>query len=137
MSDLNPKVAALVERALKKSPDLSSAELKERAVKVDKTVAGLSGRQFHARYALQARRKLFGGKRTTSAATKSRRRPAASPASSDPAVALLTASYREKTAELQDAIDAAFQRAIEADSVKRINELLESIEKGTRKFAEV
>lgn len=136
MSDLNPKVAALVERALKKNPDLRSAELQRRATKIDKRVEKLTGRQFHARYALQARRKLFGGKKSTTKVAR-RRGPPARQIVSDPAVALLTASYQERRAALQEAIDAAFQRAIEADSVQRINTLLSSIDRETKQFAGV
>ncbi len=133
MSNVNPKVAAMVERALKKNPELRSAELQERAIKLDKSVRNLTGRQFHARYALQARKRLFGGKRSglgkSGTGTPRVRRD-----DTDPVVTLLTESYREKKDALDAAIDEAFRQALRADSFRRVNTLLSSIERETRQF---
>ena len=135
MADVNVKVVAMVERALKKNRELRSGELQERAVRIDKTLGKLNGRQFHARYALPARRKLFGGSRaSTKTSGKKRSKTASTRQKSDPVITMLTESYEEKKAGLDEAIAGAFQRTIQADSVKRINELLSSIDRRTEEF---
>lgn len=58
MADINPQVLKLVEKELKKSPDISNAELLERAKKIDSGVEKLTPRQFNARYPLQVKRAL-------------------------------------------------------------------------------
>lgn len=56
MAETNTKVMALVEKEIRKNPEVTNEELFEKARKVDKGVASLSRRQFHARYPLQVRR---------------------------------------------------------------------------------
>lgn len=51
------KVMSMVEKELAKNPDASVDELYEKAKKVDKSVAELTKRQFHARYPLQIKRR--------------------------------------------------------------------------------
>ena len=63
MADVNPEVLDMVVRALQKDPNLRSTELQGRAAEMDSSIAGLSGRQFHARYGLQARKRLAGSSR--------------------------------------------------------------------------
>jgi len=58
MSDIDPKVLSAVEAALEKHPEATVDELFTLAQGVNKAVAGLSKRQFHARYPLQVKRKL-------------------------------------------------------------------------------
>jgi hypothetical protein len=58
MSDIDPKVLSAVEAALEKHPEATVDELFAVALGVNKEVAGLSKRQFHARYPLQVKRKL-------------------------------------------------------------------------------
>ena len=58
MSDVDVKVLAAVEAALKKSPKASVDELFEVAKGVNRSVSALTKRQFHARYPLQIKRKL-------------------------------------------------------------------------------
>lgn len=132
MAEVDAKVLAMVERALKKDPELKSTELQKRAVKIDQAVRNLTGRQFHARYALQARKKLFGGSRARPKAP--RRRKTAGGLQSNPALALLSDSYEEKKAALDQAVNEAFERAIQTDSVSRINELLAYVDRETRGF---
>jgi hypothetical protein len=165
MSEISADVLAAVERALKKNPSLTSKELQEQATKVDKSVAELTGRQFHARYALQAKRKLTApgkkaAKKKRSARKKPAKRVAARKASSrkttkrkasrktapkkvsakrsqatlrtnDPVRALLRKQFEERRATLDGALDAAFKRAIETDSLAKINELLSSLDQQT------
>lgn len=51
------RVLEFVEAELKKNPKIKSAELLERAKKVSRTVAGMTVRQFHAKYPLQVKRR--------------------------------------------------------------------------------
>lgn len=66
MADIDPKVMDAVEKELKKNPDATVDELLEVAKKVNKAVAKLTKRQFHARYPLQVKRKMNPPKRRTS-----------------------------------------------------------------------
>lgn len=58
MAEANPKVMELVETELKKNPDISNKELREKAKSVDKSVEKLSPRQFNATYPLQVKRAM-------------------------------------------------------------------------------
>lgn len=51
------KVMSMVEKELAENPDASVDELYDKAKKVDKSVAELTKRQFHARYPLQIKRR--------------------------------------------------------------------------------
>ncbi len=73
MADVDPKLMTFVEAELKKSPDISTNELFEKAKKKHPGAGELTVRQFHARYPLQVKRRMSlakgGGRR------KPRRRP--------------------------------------------------------------
>ncbi len=58
MADIDKKVLGAVEAALQKNPQATVDELFAVALGVNKAVASLSKRQFHARYPLQVKRKL-------------------------------------------------------------------------------
>ncbi|MFQ5679023.1 MAG: hypothetical protein ACE5HP_06155 [Gemmatimonadota bacterium] len=58
MAATNQKVMEMVREALKKNPKVSAEELYKKAQKIDRSVKGLTLRQFHARYPLQVKRKL-------------------------------------------------------------------------------
>ncbi|MHB1194143.1 MAG: hypothetical protein ACYC6F_13970 [Longimicrobiales bacterium] len=58
MSDIDEKVLSAVEAELKRHPEATVDELFAVALGVNEEVAGLSKRQFHARYPLQVKRKL-------------------------------------------------------------------------------
>ena len=58
MADVNDKVMAFVRDELLRNPGVKTDELLTKAKKLDKSVGGLSVRQFHARYPLQIKRKL-------------------------------------------------------------------------------
>lgn len=127
MADVNAKVVSMVERALKRDPDIKSATLKVRAAKIDKSVAGLSGRQFHARYVIQVRKRLFGGakRRRVGPASKTASTGSGSPSTGS----FLLGTFKERRAELEAAIDAAFGRALATDSAKQVDKLLASLER--------
>ena len=128
-------VLALVESALKKDPTLSSSELKERAAKKHKEVANLSTRQFHARYALQAKKRMGGGGRRKAAKRRGAKRAKASRQkrarvqNSDPVRALVREQFDERRAALEEAMDDAFRRTIDADSLAGVNDVLASLDR--------
>lgn len=66
------KVMELVEKQLRKNPEISNEELFEKAKGVDPSVGELSLRQFHAKYPLQVKRKL--APKTGRRSRRSRRR---------------------------------------------------------------
>lgn len=132
----NPDVLAAVERALREDPTLSSTELQEQASDVDKEVATLTGRQFHARYALQAKKRIAEGQKP---APKGRARKAAGKPldKSDPVRAVLRQQFEERLGALEEALDDAFRRSIEADSLTRVNRLLASMDEQVRNLRKV
>lgn len=79
MADTNPRVMEMVERELKKNPDISNADLLDKAKKIDPKLGELSARQFNARYPLQVKRALKPKKRKpksrASTAKRSKGRP--------------------------------------------------------------
>lgn len=122
MSNTDDRVVAIVEQALREDADLSSRELQRRAAVVDESVLELSGRQFHAKYALQVRRKI----KDTS---KDERSPLVGSSSTQaPAADALEQLYHEKRERLNEALHDAFRRALSADSVRRLNDLLAKLE---------
>lgn len=135
---VNSDVLALVQRALKKDPTLRSKELQERAARVDKSVENLTTRQFHARYALQAKKNLAGPrKKKRKRPTRSKRgakRRAAPQKRTDPVRELLRERFEESKAHLSDAMESAFDRSIRADSLAGVNDLLSSVEGLTREL---
>lgn len=62
MAETNPKVMAMIEAELAKDPSISNDELLAKAQKIDRSVGGLSARQFNARYPLQVKRRKDGPK---------------------------------------------------------------------------
>jgi hypothetical protein len=145
LADVNAEVLTLVERALRKDPSLRSKELQKEVAKSHRSVASLSTRQFHARYALQAKKRLAGPrkpspkKRKAAKRAKGRARTSASTASAtasatplkktDPVRALLRERFEERQATLARLMDQAFKRSMDADSLTAVNTLLESVEK--------
>lgn len=82
------KVMSMVEKELAENPDASVDELYEKAKKVDKSVAELTKRQFHARYPLQVKRRKSRSKprrKKKSTATGSRRGSSKAGAKKSPA----------------------------------------------------
>lgn len=80
MPDTNDRVMAMVEKELQADPGISNEALRAKAQKLDDSVAGMSARQFNARYPLQVKRRLQpragrkAGKRSA-AARKAGRKP--------------------------------------------------------------
>lgn len=77
MPEVNPKVMTMVEEELAKNPKASTKELKEKAEKIDKSIAKLTNREFHARYPLQVMRKRAPARPRAAAAARRRRAKAA------------------------------------------------------------
>ena len=75
MSAAVDKVMQFVERELKKNPQVSNQDLFKGAKKINRAVARLTPRQFHAKYPLQVKRKKASGRtrrKTTRSAAASR-----------------------------------------------------------------
>ena len=118
MSTARQEVIELVERRLRENPALTSAELQREALEIDKSVKVLSPRQFHATYALQARRRLFGR------AGRGRKRNARATSIEE----LLGAVFADKKASFDTAASDAFRRAVKADSIEQVNRLIATID---------
>lgn len=58
MTVTNEKVMEMVRDALHKNPKVATDELLKKAQKIDRSIKGLTRRQFHARYPLQVKRKM-------------------------------------------------------------------------------
>lgn len=56
--DRNQRVMEMVEKELRENPNVSNAELQEKASEIDPRIGELSPRSFNARYPLQVKRKL-------------------------------------------------------------------------------
>lgn len=69
-------VLKMVERELKKQPDMSSSDLYEKVAKKHDSVKELSTRQFHARYPLRVKRKMAGPTKRKSRTRAARTRTA-------------------------------------------------------------
>ena len=80
MAKIDDKVMDAVERELKKNPDASVDELQAMATKINKSMAELTKRQFHARYPLQVKRKMSPSKprKKTRKTTRSTKKTAGS-----------------------------------------------------------
>lgn len=63
MAKQSKRVMDMVRREIARDPSVKSGPLYEKAKKLDRSVAGLSVRQFHAQYPLQVKRALKGGKK--------------------------------------------------------------------------
>lgn len=58
MAAAQDRVMELVEKQLRKNPQVSNQELYQKATQLDSSVSELSLRQFHAKYPLQVKRKM-------------------------------------------------------------------------------
>ncbi len=75
MTERSEAVMKLVERELKKNPDVETRELYEKAVKADPDIKDLTLRQFHARYPLQVKRKRASQGAKSKRRTRKARKP--------------------------------------------------------------
>ncbi len=91
---MNENVMEFIELELKKDPGVSNATLFEGAKLIDRTIAKLNPRQFHAKYPLQVKRRLAGagsGRAVRAPArAKAARRPRASKGDADAVLAYVT-----------------------------------------------
>ena len=85
--DGSAAVLAYVTRVLKRNPDVKNAELFKGACEIDASVAKLSARQFHAKYPLQAKRRLAASAPAPKAAPRVRKRAPRARKPAAPAVA--------------------------------------------------
>lgn len=76
MAKVNDKVMKMVEDELKRDPSITTKELFEKALEIDKNVGDLSPRQFNALYPLQIKRRQAPRRPRPAAQAQSRRRVA-------------------------------------------------------------
>ena len=57
MAETNDRVMAMVEKELKADPNISNADLRKKAERLDPSIASLGARAFNARYPLQVKRR--------------------------------------------------------------------------------
>lgn len=74
MAATDEKVMAMVERELKKDPEISVEQLQKKGAAINSSVSSLTARQFHARYPLQIKRRKAIARKGGSAPKKPRRR---------------------------------------------------------------
>ncbi len=74
MPDASGKVMDMVRDELQKNPAIKTDELYDKAKKLDKSVSGLTIRQFHARYPLQIKRKAAAARPRRRGAARGRRK---------------------------------------------------------------
>ncbi|MBI4408163.1 MAG: hypothetical protein HY561_00550 [Gemmatimonadetes bacterium] len=72
MAAVNEKVMRMVREEIEKNPSVKADELYQKAKQIDKKIARLKLRQFHARYPLQVRRIRAGTRRRRRAAARGR-----------------------------------------------------------------
>lgn len=76
MAEVNDKVMKMVEDELKRDPSVSTKDLFQKALKLDKRIGDLSARQFNALYPLQVKRRLAPRRPRAAGAAPGRRRAA-------------------------------------------------------------
>ncbi|WP_420441233.1 hypothetical protein [Candidatus Palauibacter sp.] len=115
---MNEHVMQFIEMELTKDPGVSNATLFEGAKLIDKTIADLNPRQFHAKYPLQVKRRLggIGSGRATPTRTRARaaRRPRASTGDAGAAVLAYVARVLKRNPEVKNA--ELFKGACEIDA---------------------
>ncbi|HSM05217.1 MAG TPA: hypothetical protein VK858_11340 [Longimicrobiales bacterium] len=119
MADVDPKLMAFVEAELKKSPDISTNDLFDKAKKKHPAAAELSVRQFHARYPLQVKRRMSlakgGGRRKPRRKTRrTARRDAVREALLRFATDLSAAEERKDIVKLMSEMDRYVDDVLEA-----------------------
>ena len=103
MADIDSKVLAAVESALKDNPSATVDELFELAQKVNESIADLSKRQFHARYPLQVKRKLSPPKARKARRSRSAAKKGSGGADANGAREAVRASFLKFAADLAGA----------------------------------
>lgn len=141
MADAEAKVLAMVARALKKAPNLTSRALFERAVRAHETVGQQSVRQFHARYVIPAKRKLSPPKRRkTSAKIAGRGRSPSARArkgTPPPITEMIEAQIDAMRGELTTAAAEAAERALKSGQISDVDKLSRALRKATRELSRV
>ncbi len=122
MPAVNPKVMSMVEEELTKNPKTSTKELKEKAEKIDKSIAKLSSRQFHARYPLQVMRKRAPARPRAATARRRRGKAGAEPDRS---------AIRSVLLDFGRAIAAAEGKADVVDVIGGVDKYVERVVKAT------
>ncbi len=130
MEIIDPKVMAAVERAIKKEPKISSADLFLKVTKRHESVRDLSLRQFNARYPLQVRRRIAakeGGK------PRGRKKPGI-PDKRSEASMLLQGEFESRIQDLCDVISGKYEVALKKDSIVEIDAVLSRLERTLKQW---
>ncbi len=130
MEAIDPKVMAAVERAIKKEPKISSADLFLKVTKRHESVRDLSLRQFNARYPLQVRRRI---------AAKEGRKPRGRKKSGirdrrSEASRLLQGEFDRLIQDLCDVISGKYEVALKKDSIVEIDAVLSRLERTLKQW---
>lgn len=113
------KVMAMVEKELEKNPDVSVDELQAKGASINKDVASLTARQFHARYPLQVKRRkaMASDAAAPKKAKKPTKRKKAKTKAKKAAKAKRSASRKDRAAE--KAASTAAGAAMDRDAVRK------------------
>ncbi len=130
MEVIDPKVMAAVERAIKKEPKISSADLFLKVTKRHESVRDLSLRQFNARYPLQVRRRIAAKEgRKPRGRKKSGIRDKRSGASK-----LLQGEFESRIQDLCGVISGKYEVALKKDSIVEIDAVLSRLERTLKQW---
>ncbi len=139
MADVDPKVMAAVERAVKKEPKISSADLFLKVTKRHESVRDLSLRQFNARYPLQVRRRIAakeggrpGGRKKSTGRNASSRTAVRDKRSG--ASRLLQGEFESRIQDLCDVISGKYEVALKKDSIVEIDAVLSRLERTLKQW---
>lgn len=124
MPAVNEKVMAMVAEELEKNPNITTKELRQKAEKIDKDIAKLSDRQFHARYPLQIKRRMASSRpRRTAPARRGRNRVQADAADRN--------AIRSVLLDFARAVAAAEGKADVVDVIGGVDKYVERVVKAT------
>lgn len=115
MATGSDRVLEMVKAEIEKDPGVRTQELFDRAKKLDKSVAGMSIRQFHARYPLQVKRMRAAGRpRPRRRPRKQADRGAVRGVLLELAKDVMSAQQKSQVVELIGGLDTYVDRAIKA-----------------------
>lgn len=130
MADRDQNVMEMVEKEIKKNPDVSTKELYRKATEVSEKMKELSLRQFNARYPLQVKRQMAPEKPKTQRRRTRRSESARSSTSSTGDVN--REAVRSVLLALAKDVTAAEDRAAVVDVLAGIDDYVDQVTKAVR-----
>ena len=125
MSKLDDQVRDMIEKALIQNPKTPTVELFEKATQIKKSIGKLKLNQFRGRHVLAVSRKLSGKK---PGPKKGSRRRSIQVKKRQPNTELLRDVFECKKIVINDALESAYQKAINSDRISAIQGLLSSMD---------